>query len=110
MSRSTAGAVRKLKDADGNYLWQQSATAGQPDRFLGFPVKLAEDMPAIGSDSLSIAFGNFQRGYIVVDHRQMTILRDPFTAKPWVKFYTSKRVGGDVFNFEAIKLVKFSTS
>ena len=75
---------------------------------MGIPVTLAEDMPAIGSDSLSIAFGNFQPGYFVVDHRHMATLRDPFTAKPWVKLYTSKRVGGDVFNFVAIKLVKCS--
>lgn len=110
MGRRTAAAVRKMKDGDGTYLWQPAATAGQPHTFVGFPVTLGEDMPEIATGSFSMAFGNFQRGYIVVDHADMRILRDPFTKKGWVKFYTTKRVGGAVYDSEAIKLVKFATS
>lgn len=102
--------TRKLKDGQGNYLWSISVVAGQPDMLLGYPVLAAEDMPDIAANSLSIAFGNFQRGYTVVDRHPMRMLRDPFTAKPFVLFYTYRRVGGDVVNFEAIKLLKFSTS
>jgi len=109
MNRETAGTTRKLKDGDGNYLWERSVMAGQPDFLLGFPVRLAEDMPDIAANSLSIAFGNFKRAYLIVDHGNGTsVLRDPFTDKPFVKFYTTRQVGGDVANFEAIKLLKFS--
>ncbi|MFT4583548.1 MAG: HK97 family phage major capsid protein [Gammaproteobacteria bacterium] len=108
ISRSTAGAMRKLKDADGNYLWQTSAVVGQPDAFLGFPVTLAEDMPDIAADSLSVAFGNFQRGYVIADHPSVLVLRDALTLKGWVKFYSTRRVGGAVYDFDAIKLVQFS--
>jgi HK97 family phage major capsid protein len=77
---------------------------------LGSPVTLAEDMPDIASDSFSIAFGNFRAGYQIVDGPGLRVLRDPFTAKGWVKFYTTKWTGGDVVNFDAIKLLKFGTS
>lgn len=110
MNSKTIAATRKLKDGQGNYLWQQSVIAGQPDLLLGYPVEAAEDMPDITANSLSIAFGNFQRGYTVVDRHPMRMLRDPYTAKPHVLFYTYRRVGGDVMNFEAIKFLKFSTS
>jgi HK97 family phage major capsid protein len=82
----------------------------QGGTLLGFNVVEAEDMPAIGTDSLSIAFGDFNAGYQIVDRQGIRILRDSFTAKPYVKFYTTKRVGGDVVNFEAIKLMKFSAT
>jgi len=106
----TIAATRKLKDGQGNYLWSISVVAGQPDMLLGYPVLAAEDMPDIAANSLSIAFGNFQRGYTVVDRHPMRMLRDPYTAKPHVLFYTYRRVGGDVMNTEAIKLLKFATS
>jgi len=108
MRRSTLAEVRKLKDSNGNYLWQPDFQQKQGGTLLGFNVVEAEDMPAIAADSLSIAFGDFNKAYQIVDRQGIRILRDSFTAKPYVKFYTTKRVGGDVVNFEAIKLMKFS--
>lgn len=110
MNRSTAAAIRKLKDADGRYLWRDALDAGQPDRLLGYPVVLAEDMPDISSDSFSVAFGDFMRGYLIVDRRGISVLRDPYTTKGYIKLYTRKRVGGDVWDFDAIKLLKFASS
>lgn len=110
MKRSTLAAVRKLKDGDNNYLWQPDFQLKQGGTLLGFDVIEAEDMPAIAANSLSIAFGDFNAGYQIVDRQGVRILRDSFTAKPYVKFYTTKRTGGDVMNFEAIKLLKFSAS
>jgi HK97 family phage major capsid protein len=109
MNRSVVGAVRKFKDADGNYLWQPALEAGKPATLLGYPVTEAEDMPDIGANSHSIAFGDFQRGYLVVDRQGVRVLRDPYTAKPYVLFYTTKRVGGGVQDFDAIKLLKFAS-
>jgi HK97 family phage major capsid protein len=110
MNRKTQGAIRKFKDADGNYLWRPPASAGQPASLLGFAIAEAEDMPDIAADSFSIAFGDFRSGYLVVDRTGVRVLRDPYSAKPYVLFYTTKRVGGGVQNFEAIKLVKFAAS
>jgi HK97 family phage major capsid protein len=110
MKRATLAEVRKLKDGQGNYLWQPDFQMKQGGTLLGFDVVEAEDMPAIGASSLSIAFGDFNAGYQIVDRQGIRILRDSFTAKPYVKFYTTKRVGGDVVNFEAIKLLRFSVS
>lgn len=108
MKRSTLAAVRKLKDGDGNYLWTPDFQMKQGGTLLGFDVVEAEDMPDIAADSLSIAFGDFNAGYQIVDRQGVRILRDNLTAKPYVKFYTTKRVGGAVTNFDAIKLMKFS--
>ncbi|MEZ0260280.1 MAG: phage major capsid protein [Alphaproteobacteria bacterium] len=110
MKRATLAEVRKLKDGDNNYLWQPDFQMKQGGTLLGFDVVEAEDMPAITANSLSIAFGDFNKGYQIVDRQGIRILRDSFTAKPYVKFYTTKRVGGDVTNFEAIKLLKFAAS
>ena len=110
MNRKTQSAVRKLKDADGNYIWQPSLTPENRATLMGFPLVEAEDMPDIGSDSYSIAFGDFNRGYLVVDRLGVRILRDPYSAKPYVLFYTTKRVGGGVQDFNAIKLMKFGTA
>ena len=110
MNRKTQAEVRKLKDADGNYLWQPAATADGRASLTGFPVTEAEDMPDIGADAFAIAFGDFRRGYLIVDRLGVRILRDPYSAKPYVLFYTTKRVGGGVQNFEAIKLMKFAVS
>ncbi|MCB1386552.1 MAG: phage major capsid protein [Nitratireductor sp.] len=110
LNRRTQAEIRKLKDADGNYLWQPPATAGEKAMLMGFPVTEAEDMPDIASDSLSIAFGDFARGYLIVDRAGVRVLRDPYSAKPYVLFYTTKRVGGGVQDFDAIKLVKFGTA
>lgn len=110
MNRKTQAQIRKFKDADGNYLWRPPATAGQAASLLGFGIAEAEDMPDIVADSFSVAFGDFRAGYLVVDRTGVRVLRDPYSAKPYVLFYTTKRVGGGVQNFEAIKLVKFAVS
>lgn len=110
MNRRTQAEIRKLKDADGNYLWQPPAAPGSPAMLMGFPVVEAEDMPDIATDATSIAFGDFARGYLVVDRAGVRVLRDPYSAKPYVLFYTTKRVGGGVQDFDAIKLVKFGTA
>ena len=110
MNRKTQAEVRKLKDADGNYLWQPAATADGRASLVGFPVTEAEDMPDIAADAFAIAFGDFRRGYLIVDRLGVRILRDPYSAKPYVLFYTTKRVGGGVQNFEAIKVLKFAAS
>ncbi len=110
MNSKTAGAVRKMKDADGRFLWSDSLAAGEPARLLGYPVLIAEDMPEIAADAPAIAFGNFAAGYTVAERPDTRILRDPFSAKPHVLFYATKRVGGDVSDFAAIKLLKFSAA
>jgi len=107
MNRKTQAAIRKLKDGDGNYVWQPPAAPGSRAMLLGFPVVEAEDMPDIGSDATPVAFGDFARGYLVVDRTGVRVLRDPYSAKPYVLFYTTKRVGGGVQDFDAIKLLKF---
>ncbi|MCF6320994.1 MAG: phage major capsid protein [Rhizobiaceae bacterium] len=107
MNRKTQAQIRKLKDADGNYLWTPPAMAGGQAQLLGFPVVEAEDMPDIASDSVSISFGDFGRGYLVVDRTGVRVLRDPYSSKPYILFYTTKRVGGGVQDFDAIKLIKF---
>lgn len=110
MNRKTQAAIRKIKDADGNYLWQPPAAAGQRAMLMGFPLVEAEDMPNIGADAMPIAFGDFARGYLVVDRTGVRVLRDPYSAKPYILFYTTKRVGGGVQDFDAIKLLKFGTA
>lgn len=110
MSKATVSRVRKFKDCDGNYIWQPAMTAGQPATLMGYPVTESEAMPAIGSDSFSIAFGDFERGYLVVDRQGVEVLRDPYSAKPYVLFYTTRRVGGGVQDFNAIKLLKFGVN
>ncbi len=107
MNRSTQGEIRKMKDVDGNYLWQPAASPGETPTLLGFPVMEAEDMPDIATDSLSVAFGDFSRGYLIVDRVGIRVLRDPYSNKPYVLFYTTKRVGGGIQDFDAIKLLKF---
>jgi HK97 family phage major capsid protein len=110
MNRKTQAVVRKLKDAQGNYLWQPPASAGAQAQLMGFPLVEAEDMPDIAANATPVAFGNFQRGYLVVDRVGVRVLRDPYSAKPYVLFYTTKRVGGGVQDFNAIKLLKIAVS
>ena len=110
MNRSTLSAVRKMKDGQGNYLWQPSIIPGVSPSLMGYAVAEAEDMPDIAANSLSMAFGDFSRGYLIVDRAGIRVLRDPYSAKPYVLFYTTKRVGGGVQDFDAIKLMKFSVS
>ena len=110
MNRNTTAAVRKLKNADGDYLWQPSNQVGQPPSLLGYPASDDDNMPNIGANAFPIAFGDFARGYVIVDRVGIRVLRDPFTNKPYVHFYTTKRVGGGVQNFEAIKLLKIAAA
>lgn len=107
MNRSTQSVIRKMKDADDNYLWQPSGAPGEAPTLMGYPIAESEDMPDMAADSLSVAFGDFRRGYLIVDRVGIRVLRDPYSAKPYVLFYTTKRVGGGVADFEAIKLLKF---
>jgi len=109
MNSTTLAAVRKLKAADGSFLWQPGLMEGQPNRLLGYPVIEAEDMPDIGANALPIAFGNFRNGYLIAERTATSILRDPFTNKPFVHFYATKRIGGQVLDSDAIKLLKIST-
>jgi HK97 family phage major capsid protein len=110
MRRSTAAVIRKLKDKDGRYIWLDNITEGGRPLLLGHPVTFLEDMPAVAANSFSVAFGNFNVGYQIVDGPAIRVLRDPFTTKGKVKFYTTKWTGGDVVNFDALKLLKFGTS
>lgn len=110
MNSSTLAHIRKFKTTDGAFLWQPSLASGTPDTLLGYPVIEAEDMPDVSADSLSIAFGNFRAGYLIAERNATQILRDPFTNKPFVHFYATKRIGGQLMNSEAIKLLKFSVN
>jgi len=107
-NRATQAVIRKMKDGDGNYLWQPAAKAGDASMLMGYPVAESEDMPAIATNSYSVAFGDFRRGYLIVDRVGIRVLRDPYSSKPYVLFYTTKRVGGGVQDFNAIKLLKFA--
>ena len=108
MNTKTLAAVRKFKAADGTFLWQPGIFENAPARLLGYPVIEAEDMPDVAAGTLPIAFGNFKNGYIIAERKETTILRDPYTNKPYVNFYATKRVGGQVLDSDAIKLLKIS--
>ncbi len=110
MNASTLATIRKFKTTDGAFIWQPGVAAGQPDTLLGYPVVEAEDMPDIAANSLSIAFGNFKAGYLIAERTETNILRDPYSNKPYVHFYATKRLGGAVTNSEAIKVMKFALS
>lgn len=109
MNSSTLAAVRKFKAADGSFLWQPGIVDGQPNRLLGYPVIEAEDMPDIGAGAFPIAFGNFKAGYLIAERSATRILRDPYSNKPYVQFYATRRIGGQVLDSDAIKLLKIST-
>lgn len=108
MNKGLLGEVRTFKNLDGDYIWRPGLEAGQPDRLLGYAITEAEDMPVKAASSLSVAFGDFRRGYTIVDRIGTRILRDPYTNKPYVGFYVTKRVGGMVVDSQAIKLLKFA--
>ena len=111
MNALTTAGVRKLKDSNGDYYWQPSTQAGQPASLMGYPVV---EMPAMGNytttDEYAIAFGDFKRCYLIVDRIGVRTLRDPYSNKPYVTFYVTKRMGGGIQNWEGIKLLKFGTS
>ncbi|WP_395329959.1 phage major capsid protein [Novosphingobium sp. BL-8H] len=108
MNSKTLAVVRKLKAADGSFLWQPGLMDGQPNRLLGYPVVEAEDMPDVAANAVPIAFGNFRAGYLIAERSTTSILRDPYTNKPFVNFYATKRIGGQVLDSDAIKLLKIS--
>ncbi len=110
MNRKTQGVIRKFKDGQGNYIWQPAITADGKASLMNFPITESEHMADIATDSYALALGDFRQGYLVVDRVGVRILRDPYSSKPYVLFYTTKRVGGGVQNFEAIKLMKFGVS
>ncbi len=110
MNSKTAGAVRKMKDADGRFMWSDGLASEQPARLMGYPVLICEDMPDIAANAYAIAFGDFASAYTIAERPDVRVLRDPFSAKPHVLFYANKRVGGDVTDFAAIKLLKFALS
>jgi HK97 family phage major capsid protein len=109
-AKAMIGSLRKIKDGDNNYLWQVGLAAGEPGTFAGYPVIEAEDMPAVAAGTFPLAFGNFGQGYLIVDRMGTRTIRDPFSNKPYIGFYTTKRVGGIVQNSEAIKLLKVAAS
>lgn len=110
MSDAVMSSVRKFKDAEGNFIWAPPTAAAEVATILGKPVYNDDNMPAVGADAFPVAFGDFKRGYLITDRLGIRVLRDPYTNKPNVHFYTTKRVGGGVSNFEAIKLMKIASS
>jgi HK97 family phage major capsid protein len=107
MNRTTAALTRKLKDGNDAYIWAPGIAAGQPATLLGYPIAPFEDMPNVSTGSLSIAVGDMREAYQIVDRLGIRMLRDPFSAKPKIQFYATKRTGGDMINGEALKIVNF---
>ena len=110
MNAATVARIRKFKTSDGAFIWSPGLAAGQPATLLGYPVIEAEDMPDVAAGSLGIAFGNFRLGYLIAERSETAILRDPYSNKPFVGFYATKRIGGCVVNAEAVKLMRFSAA
>jgi len=110
MNRLSLARIRKMKDGDGNYLWQPSYQAGQPQQVLAFPVTEMAAMPNVAADAYPIAFGDFKRGYLIVDRLGIRVLRDPYTNKPYVHFYTTKRVGGGLLDPQALRALKMAAA
>lgn len=108
MNSRVAGMIRRMRDGDGRYLWSDGLAAGEPARLLGYPVLICEDMPNPAAGSKSVAFGDFRRAYTVAERPELRILRDPYSAKPHVLFYATKRVGGGVVDTRAVKLLNFA--
>jgi len=118
MNNKTLATVRKFKDTDGNFIWRAGLMQGQPDMLLGYPVVESEDMPDTDFDvdgggagiggAYAIAFGNFERAYTLVERHGVRVLRDPYTDKPNVRFYATKRIGGALVNADALKLIQFA--
>lgn len=105
MAGTTLFTARTLKDIDGNYLWAPGLQAGQPSSLLGYGIAENDDMPVVAADANAVMFGDFKRGYTIVDRMGTRMLRDPFTNKPYIGFYTTKRVGGMLVDSNAIKVM-----
>jgi HK97 family phage major capsid protein len=108
MHRLTLSAVRRIKDQNGDYIFQPRLSDGLEMRLLGYPVVECDSMPEIAANSASVLFGDFAKGYLIVDRQGVQILRDPYSAKPYVLFYATKRVGGGVSDFNALRILSFS--
>lgn len=102
----TIAKLRKLKDGQGNYLWQPSAQAGQPATLHGYGIAEDENMPDVAANALPIMFGDYKRGYLIIDRVGVRVLRDPYTKKPYILYYTTKRVGGGVQNPECLRALQ----
>jgi len=105
LNSKTLATVRKMKDLQDNYLWQPSVIAGQPATLLGYPILECENMPDVAAGAIPIAIGDWKEAYHIVDRTQM-LLRDPYTSRPNVLFYSRKRVSGSVVDSNALKLLK----
>ena len=108
LNSKTAARIRKMKDADGRFLWTDALSSGQAPQLLGYPVLISEDMPDVDVEATAVAFGDFRAAYTIVERPDLRVLRDPFSAKPHVLFYATKRVGGGITDFRAVKLMKFA--
>ena len=108
MNDATLATIRKMKDGDGNYIWVPGLKDGAPDTLLGKPVEIDDNVDDIGAGKYPIFFANFKRAYLIIDRQGVRVLRDPYTSKPYVLFYTTKRVGGGIVMYEAIKALKVS--
>ena len=108
MNRNTLSAIQSLKDQNGRFIWQHSLSENMKQSIFGVPVHICSEMPDVGEDNLAIAIGDFKAGYKIVDRSGINLLRDPYTDKPFVRFYAVKRVGADVVDSKAIKFIKFS--
>jgi len=107
MNRKTLSSIQNLKDENDRFIWSQSLSDPLQQTIFGIPVFISSHMPDVAGDSLSIALGDFKSAYKIVDRTGINLMRDPYTEKPFVKFYAVKRVGGDVINPAAIKIAKF---
>ncbi len=110
MNSKSAGEIRKIKDGNGNYIWQPALVAGQPDSILGFPVTIEEAMPDVDAGALPVAFGAFGLGYLITDRTGMKVVRDNVTKPGWTKFYFYRRTGGAVTDANAIKVLRVAAS
>jgi len=110
MNRTTLNVIRKFKDGEGNYLWRPGLEAGAPNVLLGYPTVTDDNVEDIGAGNYPLYFGNFKRAYLIVDRFGIRVLRDPFSSKPHILFYTTKRVGGGIVMYEAMKTMKIAIS
>jgi len=110
MNRTTLNVIRKMKDGEGNYIWRPGLEAGAPNVLLGYPTVTDDNVEDIGAGKYPLYFGNFKRAYLIIDRFGIRVLRDPFTSKPYVKFYTTKRVGGGLVSYESVKTLKIATT
>lgn len=108
MNSATAAGLHKLKDGQGNYLWYNGYALGQPQTLLGYPIEIDENMPSVAAGNIPVIFGNFRIGYTINDRMGMRVLKDPYTSKPYVKLYCTKRVGGGVQDPNAFRFLRVS--